>query len=413
MTKKKHRHSASGVSAFKNEVIVFGADHSNTLGVLRCLSEAGCCLQLLIHRSVSHGWSGTPCIASSRYARQVSALAEDPGVILEWLERQADPAVKKIVLPCSDFAAHLLDTHFQKLAEHYLLPGFQGQPGQVACMMDKYHQKEFAEAHGIPMAKSWSLRRGQAGFAMPADAVYPCIFKPQLSAAGKKSDIRVAANPQEAADCLMELAAKGYRELLLQEYLEMEYEALGIGCIVSDSPGVFHINMRKLRVWPIHGGGSTACARCEENPAVAAVLECITASLRRQGYRGMYDIELFVCRDAVYLNEINFRNSATGCMLNDCGIPAAYLSCLDLLGLPLPPCPETVREGVYIDEINDLYGRRDNHLSLSSLLKDVVRADSRAVFSWRDLRGSWGFYRPVFAKAFAKRWRRFTHKRYG
>lgn len=408
MEMKKQKGAAA--PAFENEVILFGADHYNTLGVLRCLGQRGCRVQLLIHRGASK--AGPLCIAKSRYAKRLTLLDEDPAPILEWLEKQADPGRKKILFPCSDFAAYLVDVHGAELSRRYILPGFQGQPGRVARMMDKYRQQELAEACGIPMAKSWLLHRGDGGFRLPGDLVYPCIFKPHLSAKGKKSDICVADTPQQALEQLGKLADKGYDTLLAQQYIQMDYEALGIGCIVSDPPGIFQITLHKLRVWPTHGG-STACACGEENAAVNEVTRRAASVLRQQGYRGLYDIDFFVCGETVYLNEVNFRNGAVGCMLGDCGIPAAYLSCLDLLGLPLPPCPETVSAGYYVDELNELYGRRDNHVSAPALLKSALCADSRAIFSWGDLSGSWGFYRPVLSRAWEKRWRRLTRKDHG
>ncbi len=379
---------------FPNRVIVFGADHHNTLAVIRCLGKHKCDLQLLLHTDDP---VQKPCISRSRYAKGLSVLPEDHETILRWLiaHREDRP---QIIFPCSDFAMQLIDLHHEALKGAYILPGFQGQPGKAAALMDKMAQKVFAVEHGIPMAKTWSLKLDAPTNVIPPDAVIPCILKPQGSAEGSKGDICVAQSEPELRTLLQGLKDKGYHEILMQQYLHKKHELCAFGCIMEAAPHLIGCTLHKYREFPKVGGSTTYAQIAAESDA-ARVTQQIVAQLHQAGYRGMYDIELMACEDQVYLNEINFRHSGNGQALVAAGVPAPYLHCLDLLGLPLPPSRQPAAGSYHTDDVADILARPDHGVSILTIIKDSLRAQSHSVFSLTDPGGALGFCMPL-AKAF-------------
>lgn len=124
-----------------------------------------------------------------------------------------------MLIPCSDFSAYVIDKSNMLSAQNFILPGFKDRRGQVAFMMDKYQQKVWADSNNIPMAKTWSIGSEEGRFTIPTDVIYPCIVKPEVSALGKKSDIVICKNEILLSSALDELVSKGYKHLLIQQFL--------------------------------------------------------------------------------------------------------------------------------------------------------------------------------------------------
>ena len=173
-------------SVFKNNVIIIGADHHNTLAAIRCFGKLTCNLQVLVHTSQAD--LEKVRISHSRYATSKTVcVSESPDAIVQWLRNRVEED-KQILFPCSDLAAYAIDMNYQELSSSYVIPGFKGAPGKVAHLMDKWEQSKFANENGLPMAKTWSLTNAN-DFSVPEDMVYPCIVKPEVSAFGNKGDI--------------------------------------------------------------------------------------------------------------------------------------------------------------------------------------------------------------------------------
>lgn len=217
----------------ENRIVIIGGDHHNTLAVIRDLGAHNCDISILIHGKFSSVKDIR--VAYSRYARKrVHFVAESENEIFEWLmSNYVHSERKTIIFPCSDLAAFSIDVHYEELSQHYLLPGFTGQGGKVAYLMDKLHQKELADQYGIPMAKTWNLSLEDVEFAIPADMVYPCIIKPQISALGSKADIRICKDKRMLETMLSQLSDMGYKNVLIQQFLRKKYEVCAYGCIID------------------------------------------------------------------------------------------------------------------------------------------------------------------------------------
>lgn len=387
-------------ASFNNTVVVVGGDHHNTLAVLRCLGKQGCRQVALIHTDYKE--PARLHISHSKYAKEIYCVEESEESIFQWLLANIKDQ-KQILFPCSDLAAYAMDRHYDELEPHYILPGFQQNPGRVLELMDKWTQSEFAAKHEIPLAKTWKLLRAE-GYRIPGDMVYPCIVKPKISAFGSKTHITICDSVQQLQEALETMSAYGYDELVVQQFLHKQYEVCAYGCLVDEKAFCAGGTIRKVREYPPRGGGSLTFAQFIDIQAVNELRDKVLDILYADGYRGQYDVELFVCEEGVYLNEINFRHSGNGYALVKNGVPAPYIWCASAVGAKIKENIKTkVKTGkCHMDELSDLRHLAEKRMSLLSWLRDFMRTSAFSKWDIADIKGAWAYYRPI-VKSFGRK----------
>ena len=106
----------------------------------------------------------------------------------------------------------------------------------------------------------------------------------------------------------VELSRKNYHRILIQEFLQKDYEAELFGCICENTNHIPYLFSKHVREWP-PVGGSVSCHQFLKDRALVKQAEHFLRQIRDYGYRGNIDIELFVINGELVLNEVNFRNS--------------------------------------------------------------------------------------------------------
>ena len=394
----------------KNKIIIIGADHHNTLAAIRCFGSMGCRIEVLFTSADKKSLKDIKC-AHSKYCKgKISIVSRDERAIVEWLLEYGKETGEKVILfPCTDFIVYAIDLYHDILEKDFIFPGIVNKPGRISFLMDKWNQNVFAEEHHFPMAKTWKYILENIG-ELPEDMIYPCIVKPGFSAHGKKSDIRVCETSEELISVLQAYKTKGYSDVLIQQFIKKDYEVCAFGCLVDvenyndsiiDESILQRANygccIKKHREYPIGGGGSTTYAVTIEDERIDRIIDKILFELYIEGFRGNYDIELLVLDGTVYLNEINFRQSANGFALVKFGIPAPYISCIGLIGLARSlTFPHKPKTGLYlINELNDVEHIKEFGISFLSWMLDFIRSKAYAIFSLHDLPGTFGFYKPI------------------
>ena len=379
---------------FENKVLVIGADHHNTLAIVRCLGANGCDIKVLIHGKVDCNEESK--VSHSRYARgKVESCTENSQEIIEWLLRNEPVGKPAIVFPCSDFAAMVVDSAGELWSRNFIMHGFRGTPGKTTILMDKFEQKKFADKYGFPMAYTWTIACGVDD--IPEDMIYPCIVKPKLSAMGIKSDIRICETKALLEETLKSFAAKGYSEVIVQQFLRKLYEECAYGCIIEAEPCFCGGIVKKIRENPPEGGSTSYARFIGEQAFQTSLAMEILRVLYDEGYRGMFDIELFVCDDKVYLNEINFRHSGNGYALLSNKVPAPLYYCIDALGMSLPSRAKTVvsKCTYHMDEISDIVHLIKRRISVWEWLKCVIQTKAFAKICLKDISGSVVWFAPL------------------
>lgn len=374
----------------KNKILIIGIDDHNTLAVVRDLGRHNCDISVLIHgefRSI-HDVK----ISKSRYAKNKTDYANNSTVeIYKWIEKKAgsNNKLKTIIFPCSDLAAYTVDYYGNQLM-NCIIPGFKNQPGRVVELMDKMNQKEFAVRNHIPMAKTWRFKVNEPN---DMEIPYPCILKPEVSAKGRKGDIRICENKHEFDEAVEMLSLYGYEEVVLQEFLLKQYEVCALGCIADVTPPKYVGGyIKKLREWPVHGG-STSAGQFIRTPKLDEMVCNVIEVLYSQGYRGLYDIEFLVCDDDIYLNEMNFRHSGNGFGLIDNGVSAPYYYCKVCADLKIGEDDLLIPEDgkVIMEEVGDFKHRKAHNLSLLTWMKQFIHCSAYSVTNMNDIPGTAAF----------------------
>lgn len=307
-----------------NNVIIFGGDHYNSLGVARVFGVNGIkpCGILVVPKG-----SEKLCYARfSKYWKQVWTVEnEQEGIHLLLTLKTSE---KQVVIPTSDKAETEIDKNLSSLRDYYYLPNINDTESAVQILMDKFEQNKWANKIGLKTAKTWIHALDAP---LPENLTFPCILKPVASSEGDKRDICKCSNTQDLHNALDNLRQKQYKRILIQEFLKKDYEMELWGCIPKNSKKIPYLLSKHLREWPVVGG-SVSCHQFLLDAEIRKKSEEILYSIKDNGYTGNIDIELFMIQGEVYLNEVNFRNSGDvyACFHNKVFYPLIWY--LDILG---------------------------------------------------------------------------------
>lgn len=312
-----------------NKVIIIGGDHYNALGLARVFGINGIKPYGILVTSLKKA-NDNFCYASKFWQQTYFAFDEENALqILNEKFKNLDE--KPVLVPSSDGAAIAIDKNANNLQNHFVLPGFYKEYGKLALLMDKYNQNLWAAQNGLKVAQSVIVNLDGSEKEQIIGVNYTCIVKPVLSAEGEKSDIRKCNNEKELLEYLIFLSKKGYRRVLIQEFLTKDYEAELFGAILQNTDEIPYLLSKHVREWPSIGG-SVSYHEFIDDEVLHKKAFAILKNIKKAGYRGNIDIELFIIGDDIYLNEVNFRNSGDvyACFAPHVYYP--YYSYLDMIG---------------------------------------------------------------------------------
>lgn len=291
--------------------IVIGANHHNTLGVVRSLGEMNVIVHLILV-----GNSGS-FVLKSKYI-SCSRIVKSKDEVLGCLIENYPPSSDKIVLfPCNDKVAEVIDVNYSLLSQRFILPNINNSPNQISIAMNKDFMQEVAVEAGLITPKYCVLHQNNK---LPDDIAFPCITKTLRSVDGSKSDIIVCYNRDELIK-----AIKPENDYLIEDFIEKEYELNVLGCSLDHGDIVFVPGViRKIREWP-HKKGSSSFSAVYSLEDYGLSKEVIDKFIKSLKYEGLFSIE-FISKDGVnYFLEVNLRNDGNGYISTSMGLNLAYI----------------------------------------------------------------------------------------
>lgn len=288
------------------DVVIVGSAHINALGVIRSLGEKGVNPILLLTGNKRY-------IEKSKYVKKTYYSDLDEKEILDTLINKIEFNNKKCyIVPTGDFVAYVIDKNMNKLKSKYIIPNIKEKENEISKYMDKYEQFKIAKKNNWKMAKTKLLDLTPD----ISNDIYPCILKPAVSAQGIKSDIRICKNENEFKVAIDEFKNKNYRNVLLQELLEYDYE-IDVPGISNSKESIAYAMIEKINIYPVKRGstcyGKVVAVYEKEREKIENLINSID-------YNGIFDIDLFVKENEIFLNEINFRNGALSYALTNADI---------------------------------------------------------------------------------------------
>lgn len=311
-------------------VVVLSRNYSTGLGVIRSLGMAGYTVDMV----ASTKKKGSSIIVScSKYVRN-SVEVVTPNIqgdsgsgLIEALMEYTKLYKEKIVLfPTDDFTASVVAVNHDVLKEHFLMPGIIGESGNsLIDIMDKTTQGNIARKVGLLTPLEWVIPLNNQ-IIVPKEVVYPCFVKPVQSISGHKTEMSICRDEVELSQHLRKMKDNfSNRRVLVQEYLNIskEYDLSGV-CLDQEIiiPGI----IEKTRIAK-HELGVTMSGKMVSPDVLGELKNKIIELLKQFHYVGMFDMELHLCGDKVYFNEVNLRSGGPNYayFLNGANLPAIFV----------------------------------------------------------------------------------------
>lgn len=351
----------------KNNVIsvIIGIGSYNDLGLIRSCGEAGMRSVYLICNT-----SLVIPIYKSRYVVDYKFISIDKGIILNELKRLRQQYSNVYVFPASDDAVLIMDTLQKDLPSNTYTSHANGK---IANLMDKQLMDKLAKSVNLRSPETVVCHVENMG--CPID--FPIILKPQRSIDGNKSDIRICADSETYIDSMTELKDKGYRSVLVQQYLHNDSsKEFGItGVAYSNGDVEIHGMIHKIR----NRSNINNFGKYYPNVENVAI-DKLKQFIQKTGYIGIFDTDFIEYNNELYFIECNFRNGAYG-------------YCVTQAGFNMPSCfitqkPETrqLNNVVFMEERTDVLNVLDGSMPVLSWLKDVFHTNTFLWINMKDMK---------------------------
>ena len=363
-----------------NKVIIIGGDHHNGLNLARIFGLNGKKVFAVVITDQAKSW-----MVKSKFIDGYSIFKTEKEGLDFVLEKFSSEPAKPFIIPYSDGAALELDLRLNEFKEKFFVPSINGKQGEIARLMDKEAQYNWAQGHGIKMAKSETI-------SLDADCVghldnfqFPIILKPAISAKGDKQDISICESIDETKKSFAVLKEKGYGSIFAQEYLNIDYEVDIVGAIVPNKEYIFtayHI----IRSWPAKRGTSSFVVTITDEE-ILHNCKNLLKELANFGFCGNFDIEAFMVNGLFYLIEVNWRNSGSDFRCLKEKFYYAYWHYQSICSTNRKmPCWSIPFNHYSMTEDTDFRHILTKNISLKQWINDVRRTDNFATFRLDDLK---------------------------
>lgn len=373
-------------------VLVFGGNHHNTLGVLRSLGRRGIRPDLLLVDPDRQGY-----VAKSRYINELYVCETYPNA-LDWLkEGYRHKGEKTVVICTSDHAICIIDENSHSLSSRYVLPG-SILHGQISKYMDKQLMAKLAVEVGLRVPHSYNAEGG----VLPKEVGLPCIVKPLRSVEGTKGDIVVCYNKSDVER--YNAGRTPNADIQVQDYIEKDYEYQLIGCSINSGETVIIPGVSKII--SAAEGSNTGFLKYEQLDRSYPIKEC-KAFIQRIGYSGLFSIEFIRDRSGVdYFMEMNFRNDGNAICVTKAGVNLPYIWYLSGIGRPYDGEIKAILPVYVMPEFDEMLRIPKHKLTFSTWVKEMIKADAYMEFDIKDQFPFWnriGFYvKLIVRKALSK-----------
>ncbi len=382
-----------------NKVVLIGESHYHGLNLLRSFGEAGIKpFGILIGDDPDRFMEASSCWTAVYHA-------EDNVSAVELLLNEfAGETEKPVVIPWSDGALAALDERLDQLKDHFILSSINGTEGEIGRWMDKKKQAVLGKELGLLVCPTDIVTVPPTEDELQNIAErhsFPVFLKPVDSREGTKKDMRKLNSIEEISDYCVELEQKGFKRILVQDYLNITVELDCMGCCCSEGRSSFTI-AEKCRIWPPDGGA--ACfGRIVPDKSREAVFDSVVKKLSDFGYSGPFDIDFFQVGDKLYFNEINWRSSANVYAAVMVGNNYPYRWYLAATGQPVEIYNGyTGKERFFMNEFWDFHHVLRGRITLMQWLHDKARTDAFAFWNKKDNKPFWARLWGMLAKRLAR-----------
>lgn len=341
-------------------VIIFGNDHTNSVGLIHSMGQAGYeCIALLF--GVNTGF-----VRSSKYVKRIITAADAQSCIDKLLDTDLGIDQKEVIIAGCDSAALTLERNSERLKDRFYFEYATNYT--LEQVFKKELQVQLAKEAGFNVPKSWTLNDRMD---IPSDVCFPCLIKPLVSCEGAKADIRVCRDVEELKYNLNTL--KITKNVLLQQYIERDFEISILGCSLSDGDCIIPAVENKLTLYPKNVG--LECLSKMEKLTDEEIIRNIRTLLCIIGYVGLFSVEMMHCKKDgnFYFTEINLRNDGANSFVTKYGANLPLYHVEDMTGQPITD-PVEEHPGYYIWEMHHFLSLLHREISLKDWSNEIRKS---------------------------------------
>ena len=226
--------------------------------------------------------------------------------------------------------------------------------------------------------------------------VYPCIVKPLISMEGGKAWTKVCENKQELYDICAK-ALKSVSRLLLQQYIQKDYDYVVLGCGLEDGNCIIPGLIKKHKLFPLKVGLETVVTI--DNLNNRDLEQSIRNYISELGIVGLFSIEFVHSEDGhFYFVEINPRNDGVNQVVLKSGVNLPYIHYCDISGGPI--IVGKIQKTQMIWEIHHFMSLVKKNTLLKEWVMDILHSDCWMVFSKNDMKPFFIQFYRLFGEKF-------------
>ena len=285
----------------------------------------------------------TGYVKSSKFTQEVISASSAQECIEKLLDTDLGKKERLVIIAGCDTAALTLERNSHRLKERFFFE--YAANFTLDYLAKKENQVRLAVESGFNVPISWNLKDTKT---IPNDVSYPCLIKPLVSSEGSKADIRVCKSKAELILNLNSL--KNTSNVLLQQYIDRDYEISILGCGLSNGECLIPAIEYKLTLFPKYVG--LECLANIQKLTDVEIVTCISNFIKSIGYVGLFSVEMMHCQtdDKYYFTEINLRYDGAEAFITTYGANLPLNHVEDMMGVALTPQIEE-HPGYYIWDI--------------------------------------------------------------
>lgn len=362
------------------EVLIFGSDCTNSLGLAQCLGMAGFNVSALIFGE------NTGLVQSSRYCKHCFYFSEAKDCI-SFLENDYDfqETDSLPVIPSSDIAAFELNRHTVELCPKFAFGHINNSAlYSFTRLLDKQLQLILAERAGVRVPQLYKTVSLSHNCLDDNGIEYPCIIKPQISKDGCKGDLRICHSFQDVLDNLSSLYCS--QNILIEQYIDRDYEISVIGVSLTNGEVIMPAIEEKLTLYPKYVG--LECLAKIKKFINGELKNKLTAFVKSTGYIGLFSIEMMHNKQdgKYYFTEINLRNDGANSFIFKGGVNLPLIHLFDITGGG-ELLNQEIREdktGYYIWDIHHFKSLLHKDISFRQWISEIFKSKGFLTFFIND-----------------------------
>lgn len=351
----------------KPNIVIWGADNYNSLGLLRQLNLPD--VQLIF----ANTGSKNNCASASKYCTDFLYIPINTDGLNSLITLSDSLPNKPILISAGDDTAEFLDLHQEQVQPYFFLMG-TAQHGLLTRVDNKNEMAMLARRHGFNVLASIPYTINTI---VPTDFKFPAILKPVIKANGvSEFKYRYFDNVKSLEEFKKYLnPANTY---ILQQYIHKTNDVLIYGVRLNDGEVILAGRYIKDR-WSDDGGGShgriVGDIPNEYNP------QGIETFLNEIDYHGLFSVEYGLLDGKPWFYEFNLRNDGTSHLFYQSGANLPLKWCYDCVKIENEI--STKVKGVHwnINELYDITNVLKGRISLATYKRQRSQAD---VFHYYD-----------------------------